>query len=487
MSRIMARWMLRGTWIAWVGLLSVSTRAELVSFAKGGQVQVPITKKGASIRLETPDGAYEFHADEIRTIVPGFDPEDEWESRRKAALAGGTAERYRAVRWALENGLTTQAVEVLGTARPIRAEDQPIARMQAALARLSRPYEDPDLEPLRRSLGENACLARGPHTVLLHQHAEKDADERVDVLERVLTSYYLLLAADGIELPVPRRRMASVWFADKHDYLAFLRAENATPFLTTRGYFHPGRNAVFAYDARNADAQKTSRAAIAARRSELQQLIETIEAAPAKSRVRVAVPGESSKSLSRDRARELVEQHLRDLNRQEILLDLDFRSLDLGTAAHEMVHQLIANSGLAPQHDDFPIWLHEGFAMQFEVFRGGRWAGVGQPHEIRLSDWRSVQTRSRVTPLLRDLGQGHGYQRDLYAQSWALVYYLVRERPRQFLGFLDLLRAPRVEEPSAADRTVKAFEAAFGSDLDDFERQWVRFMSSQRTLAEVER
>ena len=54
-------------------------------------------------------------------------------------------------------------------------------------------------------------------------------------------------------------------------------------------------------------------------------------------------------------------------------------SIDLGTAAHEMIHQLAADSGLLPHHDAFPTWLHEGFAAQFEVIRGGRWAGIGRP------------------------------------------------------------------------------------------------------------
>ena len=45
---------------------------------------------------------------------------------------------------------------------------------------------------------------------------------------------------------------------------------------------------------------------------------------------------------------------------ETMLLDLDRRSIDLGTAAHEMIHQLVAESGLLPRHDAFPHWLHEG-------------------------------------------------------------------------------------------------------------------------------
>ena len=125
-----------------------------------------------------------------------------------------------------------------------------------------------------------------------------------------------------------------------------------------------------------------------------------------------------------------------------MLLDLDRRSIDLGTAAHEMIHQLAVESGLVPRHDAFPYWLHEGLAAQFEVIRGGRWSGISRAHDLRLPDWRRIQDPIRLERLVRDAGFGRGYQRDLYAQAWALVYYLRTRHSREFLTFLDLLRGP---------------------------------------------
>ena len=78
-----------------------------------------------------------------------------------------------------------------------------------------------------------------------------------------------------------------------------------------------------------------------------------------------------------------------------MLLDLERRSIDLGTAAHEMIHQLAAESGFLPRHDAFPHWLNEGLAAQFEVIRGGRWSGISRAHDLRLPDW---QTDSRPNP-----------------------------------------------------------------------------------------
>src|SRR3954454_3297481 len=159
----------------------------------------------------------------------------------------------------------------------------------------------------------------------------------------------------------------------------------------------------------------------------------------------------------------------REAERRQLLLEMERRSVELGTAAHEMVHLLVARSGLAPRHDVFPLWLHEGLAAQFEVVRGGRWAGFGRAHDLRLPDWRGIDPGPRLGPLLRDSGFGHGYQRDAYAAAWALVYYLRQKHPAQFVTFLDLLRSPDPEVRPREDRTVAHFRAAFGEDLHALE------------------
>ena len=176
-----------------------------------------------------------------------------------------------------------------------------------------------------------------------------------------------------------------------------------------------------------------------------------------------------------------------------MLLDLDRRSIDLGTAAHEMIHQLAVESGLVPRHDAFPHWLHEGLAAQFEVIRGGRWSGISRAHDLRLPDWRKIQDPIALERLVRDAGFGRGYQRDPYAQAWALVYYLRTRHSREFLTFLDLLRGPDIggdaDSPplSRGDRVFRAFQRAFGSDVDALERDWRAFMATVKTPLEQNR
>jgi hypothetical protein len=436
--------------------------------------------------LETPDGTLAFDQSDFQKIVPGHWPEREWEVRRSSAWKGGSEARFAAAWWALENGLTPQAVALL---RDLHAEDpkhELTARMVAVLDRLARPVADPDLGPLRRALNGSFALERTAHIVLLHQHPPADAVERVELCERVVTSYYLLLASQGIELPPPRSRLASAWFAEQSDYVAFLKAEGVASFRTTRGYFHPTLNAVIAYDARSADTERKPREALSTRDAALDQFAATVDQMTPRMRLRIDLAGEPGRTLNRAEARSQLDRLRRDARRQRLLLDLDRRAIDWGTAAHETIHQVVAASGLSPRHGEFPLWLHEGFAAQFEVVRGGRWAGIGRAHDIRLPDWRAIDPPPRLTPLLRDAGFGQGYQRDLYAQAWALVYYLRKQHAREFLTFLDILRAPDDETQPRAERTIAAFRNAFGDDLDALEADWHRFMATLKTPLEEE-
>lgn len=480
--------------LAWcvAGSLAVASRpgigrADLFYFAEGGAVQLRGETRGETILLETPDGSLEFLRDDFRAIVPGHWPEDEWGPRRASALAGGAEARFAAAWWALENGLTPQAVAMVREAHAADPRHAPSARMVAALERLDQPLPDPELGRIHRAMGGHADESRGAHVILLHQHGHADANERVDLLERVVTSYYLLLAAQGIELPAPRHRLATAWFARRGDYLAFLDSEKAHSFRATQGYYHPTLDAVFSYDARSSARQTTAREALAARRRELARLTGGLDRLPPRGRSRLDSGEIPPQNLDKTEDRRRLDRHARDVDRQELLLEMERRSLDFGTAAHEMVHQLVASSGLAPRHDDFPIWLHEGFAAQFEVLRGGRWAGIGRAHDLRLPDWRALQPLPRLAPLVHDIGFGHGYRRDSYAAAWALVYYLRKTHPQQFLTFLDLLRAPQLFPAPRADHIFSTFQSAFGENLDSLEADWYRYIASLKTPLEAQR
>jgi Protein of unknown function (DUF1570) len=476
--------------IAWIflGHYAPDSRADLVYFRKGGEAQLPVRLEGDRVTLNMPDGPIELLRDDFRAIVAGFWPAAEWEARRRRAQDTGFLARYRAAWWAIENGLTSEVVPELRALYRVDPKHESTARMAAALDRLDRPCVDPDFGAFRRALGSEFAVARGPHVLLLHQHSEADAEERIATLERVVTGYHLLWAAEGIELKVPTRRLVSAWFATQKDYLGFLHAQGADAFATTRGYYHPTWSAVVAFDARGTGKDREARETLYSRREELRRLTEQVDRAPARARMKLQVTGQPARTVGRDAAKAFIARVDREITCELALLELDRRSIDLGTAAHEMIHQLVATTGLVGGHDVFPNWLHEGFAAQFEVIRGGRWAGISRAHDLRLPDWRKLAEPLPLERLVRDAGFGHGYSRDLYAQAWALVYYLRTEHPQEFLKFIDLLRSPMESVPatvtSPGDRFFHTFQRAFGTDLANLERNWRLFMETVKTPLE---
>jgi hypothetical protein len=476
-------------WLTFVdaGFAVRTCQSELIYFRKGGEAQLPATIEGSRVILTMPDGKVELARDDIRKIVPGFWPASEWEGRRRQARSGGSELRFAAAWWAIENGLTTEVIPEIRELHELGPKNLQAARMAAALDRFGEPCVDPGFDRFQKALGTETRVSRGPHVILLHQHSDAEADERIELLERVITGYHLLFAAQGIELRAPRFRLVSAWFADQKDYLAFLRSEGAQAFATTRGYFHPTWNAVVAYDARSDEPQRSARDKLAAKRNELHRYGEMVERAPARSRIKIKLADEPARTVSHTEAKALLARIDDELTCETTLLDLDRRSVDLGTAAHEMIHQLANDSGLVPRHDAFPVWLHEGLAAQFEVIRGGRWAGISRAHDLRLPDWRRLQSPLKLERLIRSAGFGHGYNRDLYAQAWALVYFLRTQHPQQFLTFIDLLRSPDLGEPpvsATGDRVFDSFQRAFGTDMDKLESDWHRFMKTVQTPLE---
>jgi len=430
--------------------------AEFLYFVNGGAIQSPATVSGDHVLIETPVGNVPFHVKDFLKIVPGGCPDREWEARKQDALARGPEARFAATWWALENGLVSEAVSLIRSTRTADRDHRPTARLAAALDRLDRPCEDPDVAPLLRALGVSCSEARSPHVLLLHQHGDADASARLDQLERVVVAYYLSFAGQGIDVNVPGRRLVSVYLKDRGDYLSFLRSQNAGAFRSTLGYYHPTFRAVIAYDARSSGKSKANGPPLGPSNS---------EAAP-------------DAPLPHD-------PRLSDIRRRRLLNDLDALHRDLGTASHEMVHLLVTESGLEPRPGAFPHWLHEGLAAQFEVFRGGRWSGIGRAHDLRLPDFRAVPPPLNLSGLVRDTGFGHGYRRDLYARSWSLVYFLRKTRPSEFREFLDLLRSPSPgTPPDDGTRFDTAFRASFGPDLASTETQWQSFMEPIQTPLE---
>ena len=153
----------------------------------------------------------------------------------------------------------------------------------------------------------------------------------------------------------------------------------------------------------------------------------------------------------------------------------------LETICHEATHQFAFNTGLHQRLAATPLWLMEGFAVQFEAP-----AYCNYSVRDRVSYWPTAQRqvwetlqqdRKRLGNLVQALIVSDSpFKSDTlnaYTAAWALNNYLSQRRPRQYVEYLQRISSMKpFVEYSAADR-IRDFTAAFGSDLGILVRETI--------------
>ena len=101
----------------------------------------------------------------------------------------------QAVWWAIENGLTAEAASRSCASCTSSIPSSCRRRgWSAVLDRLERAVSStPTTGGFQKALGIEVKVARGPHVILLHQHSDAEADERIALLEQVIAGYLLAL------------------------------------------------------------------------------------------------------------------------------------------------------------------------------------------------------------------------------------------------------------------------------------------------------
>jgi Protein of unknown function (DUF1570) len=160
----------------------------------------------------------------------------------------------------------------------------------------------------------------------------------------------------------------------------------------------------------------------------------------------------------------------------------------LATNVHEAVHQLSFNTGLQVRLADCPLWFSEGMAMYFETpdtssARSGATIGKINPHNWRLfGSYLPNRPADSLTTLITDDSRLKNSKTasDAYSEAWALTYFLLKVKPKQYVAYLEALRElkPLVNTPPR-DR-VALFKSHFGDDLQELDKEFIAFMRRQR-------
>jgi len=159
----------------------------------------------------------------------------------------------------------------------------------------------------------------------------------------------------------------------------------------------------------------------------------------------------------------------------------------VSTIIHEGTHQLMFNTGLQTRLADTPYWLNEGIAMFFETpdFQKKQgWRGPGKTNYDRLGDiLRYARNRpedSLETLIATDkrLQVGGQVSANAYAESWAMIHFLINRKPDKFTQYLKHLTEKKRLISDEPQVRVDDFKKFFGEDLYKLDAEFLDYVKA---------
>jgi hypothetical protein len=281
-----------------------------------------------------------------------------------------------------------------------------------------------------------------PHYVVCYNTSRAYAQWTSSLLERLHKAFTNYWEKQGLKIEEPEFPLPVLVFADRSAYDAASREDLPGGTGNIVGFYSLRSNRVNMFDLTGAEAVRGS-------------------------------AGSRSAGLRRGSLREINQ-----MLSQPAAVPL------VSTIVHEATHQIAFNCGLQKRFADIPLWHCEGMAVYFEApdlasTRG--WRGIGRVNYPRLnrfqqnlSNWNGETLRNLIASDERFRDPQTAV--DAYADAWALNYYLIRYKSREYADYLKALseKSPLVrDEP---ETRVKEFREHFG-DLERLEQEFLKQMS----------
>ncbi|MEM8866614.1 MAG: DUF1570 domain-containing protein, partial [Planctomycetota bacterium] len=310
---------------------------------------------------------------------------------------------------------------------------------------VSRTSNDEPFRPLTADEMADQLLAelppgfgiyQTPHYVVAHRTSRDFAKWTASMLERLHRAFVAYWKRQGFDLQEPEFPLPVIVYGDSRSYAKAAAEELGGGVSGVVGYYNLETNRVKMFDLTGSQRLQGA----GRRRSSLKE-INRILTVPA------AVP--------------LV-----------------------STVVHEATHQIAFNCGLQARFADLPLWLVEGMAVYFEapdLSSGRGWRGIGkvnyprlQVFQRNLSKWNEGSLAALVATdkRLRDPRSAGA----AYADAWALNYFLIKQRPKQYNAYLQAMAAKPALRQDTPDERLEEFREHFG-DLGELQRDFLTKMS----------
>ena len=158
------------------------------------------------------------------------------------------------------------------------------------------------------------------------------------------------------------------------------------------------------------------------------------------------------------------------------------------TMIHEATHQVAFNTGLHSRLGANPQWVVEGLATVFEA-AGIRNSSANSGIKSRVNPERLIcfgnfaKSRRKPQSLEEFVSSDDAFKEnilDAYSQAWALSFFLVETRPRNYADYLKLIAARNPLREYSRSERLADFQKSFSKELKLLDAEFLRFIAGIR-------
>lgn len=417
---------------------------------------VMLTAAGAVPAVAEPDPVREFHRrhDQVDLRKPG--------------------EMMELAAWAEAQGLPWRAAKLYRRTLDQAPDHEGAYERLLAIAEEERLAAEPDRrERLLGQLGEGFKLHVTPHFLIAYNTERSWALSRGALLEQTHGVFFRAFRRLGLK-PLPlERRLVCVLFETDGQFVQYARDADRMNMDWSDGYYSTRTNRIAFFDDRSGAGFTKARRRIETLRQDVAEL----------KRERRGARTQGDPSLARMYQLQIADMH-RQINWYRNRRDALAKLSNASKTTHECAHQLAFNTGIQRQGVQYPFWLSEGLASNFESPGPGRSFGPYRPNLDRRRTLQEAAREGRLMPLDKLVGwigpPADDSERTvaLYAQSWALFHMLFRQHREAMCEYLRALeKLP--PGPHSPERLRRIFKEAFGS-ISKIDRRWQMYLRQFR-------
>ncbi len=322
-----------------------------------------------------------------------------------------------------------------------------------------------------------------PHFRISYNTGEVFAEKRGELFETFYGKFTEFFRAKHFPVGRGAGRMEVLLLATRREFQEHARGV-ALHLVGSEGFYSSKHKRSVFFNALEDGSYNEIVREIAAAERKLQQLRSQL-ARIRSDEVIVDYGGGRKKTMSKNQIRSIIAKEDRDLQALRNRLRGHYNQRNEDVTLHECAHQLSHELGVAPMGNATPRWLNEGLATFFEPALKGDLRLPTTVNHDRLVAYRKVEREKLRIPLLELLGSdapfGGSSVLIAYTESWALMHYLLHERPEQLKRYIEILKTRGDTIPdNPSEARIQDFKESFGNDASAFEAAWVAYMAQIR-------